>query len=71
MMSNGQPGYLDQGIILAHEIGHIRGEWGIDNPLGLTSRGGAEAINLENKVRKSRRTIERHPPTRNQNTDVE
>jgi RHS repeat-associated protein len=61
-MSAQKPGFLDQGIILAHEMGHIRGEWGlvpqpwrfIDFTLGRDPRGRGEAIMLENKVRKIR-----------------
>jgi len=61
-MSLQKPGFLDQGIILAHEIGHLRGEWGLESQpwrfinytLGLDRRGNGEAIMLENKVRRAR-----------------
>jgi RHS repeat-associated protein len=62
MMYGGEPGQLDQGMLLAHEIGHIRGEWGLQSglrrliefKLGLDAHGNGEADKLENQVRRTR-----------------
>lgn len=48
------PGFLDQGIVLAHEIGHVRGEWGLVPWWHFDSRGRGEAVGLENQVRRLR-----------------
>jgi hypothetical protein len=57
-MYGGQPGQLDQGIMIGHELGHVRGEWGLEPWHWLNSildpHANGEALKLENKVRKLR-----------------
>jgi len=64
-MSNFQPGFADQGLILAHEIGHLRQQWGLDSRhwMGVVENfllnddhaaSKSEARRLENQARKLR-----------------
>jgi len=49
LMSNGQPGFVDQGTLFGHELGHNIGSMGAWMP-----SSNHDAVDLENDVRKSK-----------------
>jgi len=58
LMRNYKPGYLNETILLGHELGHIKGEWWpsigerVMYFLFRTPKSNHDAVNLENKVRR-------------------
>jgi RHS repeat-associated protein len=54
MMSNNQPGLIDAGIIIGHELGHLRAYWNAGLP---SADSNTQALRLENKVRSLRNPV--------------